>query len=427
MTQQTAVQKSAAQSIEDMLYAAQEEIGAVLPREIGVARMLTVALELIRGDSGLQKCIQTEPGRVSIVQGVVEAAQLGLLLTKHLGHGYLVPFRSGVLSEKHKQDVHLAQFLLGYRGFIHLIRKHRDNVAHIYSRIVFPDEEFDLIEGTNRDLHHKPKHEGGEAIISKNGMLSGFLGAYSVVTFKDGTQPDFEWMPLAEIQKCRNASRAKQLETPWFTWTNEQVKKTVIRRQAKRLDLTETITMAAARDEYRELVREEPLPKLPMPRRISEIRAEVMDEKVSLEERIELMFKSFEEHKVSRAMIFEHLAVKDAKEITDEGIESLKPIYRKIVDGIAIAKAFEPDPPKPPEKKPSKQNTKPPEEHATLPTTKKPKQTEKEIIAEMIRTAKTNKDLIEISNRISDSYASEFLTQAEAKQLSESLGEHSPQ
>jgi len=420
MTQQSAIQKSAAQSIEDMLYAAQEEIGAVLPREIGVARMLTVALELIRGDSNLQKCISSEAGRVSIVQGVIEAAQLGLLLTKHLGHGYLVPFRSSALSEKFKQDIHLANFMLGYRGITHLARRSDPNIAHIHSRIVFDEQDHEIIQ--ERPFGVTPAEAQGKQVqISKDGTLSGFLGAYSIVLYKEGTgiPTRFHFMAISDIQKRRNASKTKQLDTPWYVWTNDMVLKCPTRALVKVLDIASAVTEAMVRDEYRELVEEEK-PKLPMPRRLSAIQAEVVQDKPSLSERIDTMFNAYAEIGISREAVLDLVKVQSIEEIKGEDVDRLAKEFNRLKTSKTevVEEPAKSSPPKTAEKKPSEQ---------AKPNTEKPKQTEKEIIAEMIRTAKTNKDLIEISNRISDSYASEFLTQAEAKQLSESLGEHSPQ
>ncbi|MDA2938486.1 recombinase RecT, partial [Acidobacteria bacterium AH-259-A15] len=260
--------------IESLLYDAQSQIAQVLPRHIAPEKMITVALELVRGDSTLQRCLSSQEGAISIVQGVVEASQLGLLLTRNLGHGYLVPFKHGVLSESKGQNVYLAQFMIGYRGFVHLCRRGDQNVAHIYSRIVFPTEAFDIDEGSGRQLYHKPNLEGGVVNAAPDGTLSGFLGAYSMVIFKDGTPPDFEWMPLREIQKCRNASKARSSATPWQQWPEEMIKKTATRRLCKRLELSPELTAAFVRDEYRELVNSDhqlqPAPRMQMPRRRSE-------------------------------------------------------------------------------------------------------------------------------------------------------------
>ncbi len=246
--------------IQDLLTKAQDRIAAVLPGHIKVDRMISVAMELIQGDSKLSLC---EP--VSIVKAVLEASQLGLLLNKHLGHGYLVPFQNGILTEKYKRPVYDAQFLIGYRGFVHLVMSDSPATS-VYGRIVYAGEEFRISEGTQHQLIHVPSLEGRN--------LKDYIGAYAVVIYKDGTPADFEWMPKAEIEKIRAFSKAKGPDSPWQTWTEEQIKKTPIRRLCKRLKLSPEVIAASVRDEYRELGYEHGRPEprqVVMPRRISEL------------------------------------------------------------------------------------------------------------------------------------------------------------
>ncbi len=247
-------------AIQELLTKAQDRIAAVLPGQIKVDRMISVAMELIQGDSKLSLC---EP--LSIVKAVLEASQLGLLLNKHLGHGYLVPFQNGILTEKYNRPVYDAQFLIGYRGFVHLVMSDSPATS-VYGRIVYAGEEFRISEGTQHQLIHVPSLEGRN--------LKDYIGAYAVVIYKDGTAPDFEWMPKAEIEKVRAFSKATGPASPWQTWTEEMIKKTPLRRLCKRLKLSPEVVAATVRDEYRELGYEHGKPEarqVMMPRRASEL------------------------------------------------------------------------------------------------------------------------------------------------------------
>jgi recombination protein RecT len=263
----TEIIKSNLAALQDLLVNAESRIAQVLPAHLKADRMISVTMELVSSDSYLAKC---EP--LSILQGLLEASQLGLLLTKNLGHGYLVPYRNGQLSKKYKRDVYEAKFMIGYRGFVDLVL--RDGQAStVYSRLVFPGEEFRIVEGTKHELHHSPKLEGdvaykptgGKTHIMRYGervevpeMAPNYLGAYAVVIYAPAASgfprpPDFEWMPSAEIEKVRKVSRATSEDSPWQTWPEEMLKKTPIRRLCKRLKLSPDSLAAMVRDEYREL------------------------------------------------------------------------------------------------------------------------------------------------------------------------------
>src|SRR5205823_819339 len=87
-----------------------------------------------------------------------------------------------------------------------------------------------------------------------------WLGAYAVVEFRDG-RTDFEWMTRQEIEKVKQCSEsASEAWSPWRRFEDEMIKKSPIRRMAKRLCLSSedmTLVEAAVRDEYREMGIEE--------------------------------------------------------------------------------------------------------------------------------------------------------------------------
>jgi recombination protein RecT len=238
---------NAVQSVETLLFHARTQIVKYLPRHLDADKMIYVALETVRADSFLRQC---EP--LSIVQAVLEASQLGLMLGNKLGHAYLVPRR-----DKKANNILKCQLLIGYRGFIALAHR-TGKVSSIFAAIVHQGDQFSLKLGTGRQLSHVPLLDP-----SKRGD---WIGAYAVVEFRDG-RTDFEWMTRQEIEKVRQCSEsAGEAWSPWRRFEDEMIKKSPIRRMAKRLCLSSedmALVEAAVRDEYREMGIEEEQRALP--------------------------------------------------------------------------------------------------------------------------------------------------------------------
>ncbi len=241
---------NAAQSVETLLVQARTQIVKYLPRHLDADKMIYVALETVRADSFLRQC---EP--LSIVQAVLEASQLGLMLGNKLGHAYLVPRR-----DKKANNILKCQLLIGYRGFIALAHR-TGKVSSIFPAIVHQGDQFSLKLGTGRQLSHVPLLD-----VSKRGD---WIGAYAVVEFRDG-RTDFEWMTRHEIEKVKQCSEsACEAWSPWRRFEDEMIKKSPIRRMAKRLCLSSedmALVEAAVRDEYREMgIEEEQRALAPLP------------------------------------------------------------------------------------------------------------------------------------------------------------------
>ena len=230
------VSSNTVQALEMLLVQARTQIVKYLPRHLDADKMIYVALETVRADSYLRQC---EPQ--TIVQAVLEASQLGLMLGNKLGHAYLAPRRDK------KTSTLKCQLLIGYRGFIALAHR-TGKVSSIYPAIVHQGDQFSLKLGTGRQLVHVP--------LLDPAKRGDWIGAYAVVEFRDG-RTDFEWMARQEIEKVRQCSEsASEAWSPWRRFEDEMIKKSPIRRMAKRLCLSSedmTLVEAAVRDEYREM------------------------------------------------------------------------------------------------------------------------------------------------------------------------------
>src|SRR5438552_14176436 len=240
------VDSNSVQALEMLLVQARTQIFKYLPRHLDADKMIYVALETVRADSYMRQC---EPQ--TFVQAVLEASQLGLMLGNKLGHAYLAPRRDK------KTNALKCQLLIGCRGFIALAHR-TGKVSSIYPAIVHQGDQFSLKLGTGRQLVHAP--------VLDSAKRGDWIGAYAVVEFRDG-RTDFEWMTRQEIEKVKQCSEsANEAWSPWRRFEDEMIKKSPIRRMAKRLCLSSedmTLVEAAVRDEFREMGVEEEQRALP--------------------------------------------------------------------------------------------------------------------------------------------------------------------
>lgn len=210
------------------------KLAAVIPSQIDSRRFARLAISMLNKRNELANCTAR-----SLLLSIMEAAQLGLELDPTLGHAYLVPFRAGQQT--------LAQLIVGYRGYIHLLRLSGRLRGKPYARPVYEGDTFDLVQGTEERVHHVPVAPAQRKIVDGNPVLLGF---YAVIHFVDGFVAS-EWMWKYEIDAIRARSRAGE-SGPWVTDYEEMAKKTVLRRICKTSDASPEVTRVAAAEEARE-------------------------------------------------------------------------------------------------------------------------------------------------------------------------------
>ena len=194
-----------------------EAIMKSLPRGFNYDRMCRSAINAISTTPSLAECTPT-----SLFLSLVKGFSLGLEPNGALSEGYLVPFNN----KHNNQWIKEAQFFPSYRGLINLARR-TGEIASVYAREVYKNDFFEVQEGLERKLVHKP------LVFGDRGDLIGF---YAVFTTKD-KDVDFDIMTLKEIESIRARSKAAQ-SGPWVTDYIEMAKKTVIKRLLKRAPLS---------------------------------------------------------------------------------------------------------------------------------------------------------------------------------------------
>jgi recombination protein RecT len=103
---------------------------------------------------------------------------------------------------------------------------------------VHANDAFSYEFGFEPTVTHKPPKFG-----SDRGPI---IGVYAVAETKDGER-SLEVMDKAAVEKVRAVSRSKD-SGPWVQWWDEMARKTVLRRLAKRLPLSEELERAIERD-----------------------------------------------------------------------------------------------------------------------------------------------------------------------------------
>jgi len=193
-----------------VLDARKAEFAKLLPRHLGVDKLLKVAINCVAKTPELQKCSVE-----SVLRCVYSAAELGLEIGGALGQAYMVPFAG------------TATFIIGYRGLIRLAYNSGD-VSSIRAVLVYAKDRFRYVEGLEQRVIHEPYLDGDPGEIVR---------VYSVALMKDGTRT-VEVMSRAQVDAIRARSRAGK-SGPWVTDYGEMAKKTVVRRHSKYLPMSD--------------------------------------------------------------------------------------------------------------------------------------------------------------------------------------------
>ncbi len=223
------------EKIQHILESRKDAIAAMLPKHLGVERLLKVAMIAATSTPALLECEVP-----SLVQAVANCALLGLEPNTPLGHAYLIPFNA----KKSGQWVKNVQVVIGYKGLIDLARR-SGHIVSIAAHEVCERDIFELEYGLDEKLRHVPNLTGDRGQI---------IGFYAVAHLKDGGHA-FDYMPLSDVDKIRDASQGFQAaqkyskDHPWISHFAEMGKKTMVRRLSKMLPLSIEFAAAAAYDE----------------------------------------------------------------------------------------------------------------------------------------------------------------------------------
>lgn len=202
---------------------------------------LAAANTINSDDTGkLQAC--TDASKISCL---MQLCQLRLMPGKSLGHVFLVPFKKE------------CTIVIGYKGYCELA--YRSGLpAWIQSEVVYANDEFEYELGSAPKIVHR-KSEAKDRGTRR--------GVYLTIAFKGTAEKFIDYMTAAEIVPIKEFALSHAAGfSPWKgAFEDEMWKKSIIRRDAKRLALGEALQQAAAYESEIETAQAQE-PALPYPR-----------------------------------------------------------------------------------------------------------------------------------------------------------------
>lgn len=162
--------------------------------------------------------------RESIQAAVSLAARLMLEPDSALGYFYLIPFKSNL------------QVIIGYKGMLELAMR-SPLLKSIYAQEVFENDEFNVLLGTEKTIHHRPA-------MGKRGDL---IAVYAVAEYTTGAK-EVEFMTKDEVEEIKGRSQSSG-SGPWKSDYNAMARKTILRRMTKYIPRAIDAHLASAVEE----------------------------------------------------------------------------------------------------------------------------------------------------------------------------------
>jgi recombination protein RecT len=220
----TAVKQSIVPMIEirDQLQARAQEFAHALPSHIKPEHFQRAALTAVQQNSKL-----LDVDRRSLINALMRCAGDGLLPDGR--QAALVIFRD-------RERGSVAQYMPMVAGIRKLVQQSGE-ITRFEQTVVYENDKFECALGDRPYLRHRPAFENrGAAVL-----------VYSIAQYNDGTLSR-EIMTLSEIDKVRQVSRSKD-GGPWTEWWEEMAKKTIAKRHAKILPMSNDTAAVLARDD----------------------------------------------------------------------------------------------------------------------------------------------------------------------------------
>jgi recombination protein RecT len=195
--------KQRMETLKDLLEKARPSMQAIIPKHVTPERLIKLALVAASRNPKLLQCTAT-----SIVQAVMQAAQLGLEFGGAMPEAHIIPYGDQ------------ATFLSDYRGLLALARRSGE-IASIGAWPVYRNDAFAYsVTDEGPRLTHTPKLDGDQGP---------FRLVYAIARLKTSPLPQIEIMPKDRVDAIRARSKAAN-NGPWVTDYDQMARKTVLRR-----------------------------------------------------------------------------------------------------------------------------------------------------------------------------------------------------
>tara|TARA_Y100000310_G_scaffold152325_1_gene151826 strand:+ start:1219 stop:2157 length:939 start_codon:yes stop_codon:yes gene_type:complete len=186
----------------------------------------------------------------SLLRCLVMSSRLGLEPGNEvLGQFYIVPYKNTRLTNTARRGGQIGQNdtirdatpIVGYKGLITLEMRSK-LVTAVKARLVYPEDEYQVYEGTRNELVHVPH----PAADGKPRTAADVVAAY-VVNFMAEGPPQFLVMDFEELEKKRQrAASSNKKDSPWNTDREAMYRKSPIRAIANFMPLQAEMEIAKA-------------------------------------------------------------------------------------------------------------------------------------------------------------------------------------
>ena len=175
--------------------------------------------------NGLTDCTQE-----SLLKCCIKSAQIGLKIDAN-GYAYLVAY------ENKKTNTRICNVIVGYKGYIALIKSNNPNVLSISCFVIskqdIKENRLIIKEGQYKRLEYTKNLEQDNDCLSEN-EIAGFV---AIVYYKNGGY-DYAYMTKKEVDRIKEMSnnykyqksKGKEKETIWHQHYVAMGKKTVFRK-----------------------------------------------------------------------------------------------------------------------------------------------------------------------------------------------------
>lgn len=231
-------------TIQELIEQSSKQLGKALPQHMRPERIVRVALTTLRLNPKLYEC---DPQ--SFLGALFQCAQLGLEPNIE-GQAYIIPYNVSIKTQVGWQKKLVAQFQIGYKGFVELFWRHQSSVS-LTMETIHKNDHFSCDLGAN-ELSHKLPPFGEER--------GDVVGYYAKASLKGGGT-SFKVMSKEEalnfakkFTKCWDAKAddgkgAFMDDTPWDSHFDAMAMKTVLKQLMKLLPKSIEIQRALAMDE----------------------------------------------------------------------------------------------------------------------------------------------------------------------------------
>jgi len=193
------------------------QIQSALPKNVGYSNMASIALNILRADTNLQKCTP-----ISFICAVLQSVQLNLEPNTALGHCYIIPYWNSKIKR------YEAQWQIGYKGILEM--GYRTNeIIEIDAEKVFVGDRFDWQLGTEKYIKHKPEPNNWK-YDEKTGMP--LVAYYYAIYRTDRNVTKFVVWTRDQIEKHMtrfSPAAKKDAFSPWRTTFDLMAQKTALK------------------------------------------------------------------------------------------------------------------------------------------------------------------------------------------------------